>query len=168
MKADSARKEPVVHPPVGNDTAILSPASFRQDNVGRLLLRSFRQFERLVIDELLKMDFDDIRPTHLSILTHIPPEGIRTSEIAALANMTKQAVGQVATQLEEMGYIARRPDPADGRARIVEFTNKGRRLCDETYHILAHCEECFGKLLGLENLATMKQDLRTIAERKDW
>jgi DNA-binding MarR family transcriptional regulator len=131
-----------------------------------LLLRSLRQCERIILEQLQVLEFDDIRPTHLSILTHVPPDGIRTSEIALLANMTKQAVGQIATQLEEMGYIVRSPDPLDGRARIVEFTNKGQRLADASFLVLAQCEKRLEEMIGTDNLHLVKFSLKAVAETR--
>ena len=38
----------------------------------------------------------------------------------------QQAVGQLVAQLEEQGILERVPDPADGRAKLVRFSQQGR------------------------------------------
>ncbi|MGZ6779596.1 MAG: MarR family winged helix-turn-helix transcriptional regulator [Mycobacterium sp.] len=44
--------------------------------------------------------------------------------------MTKQTAGGLIDELEANGYVARRPDPADARARLVMLTDRGERLCE--------------------------------------
>ncbi|MFT7581950.1 MAG: DNA-binding MarR family transcriptional regulator [Myxococcota bacterium] len=66
-----------------------------------------------------------LRAAHLALFAHIPWAGARISVIAAQAGVTKQAVSQLILELEEAGVVSRRPDPADGRARIVAFTDQG-------------------------------------------
>lgn len=151
----------------GKNCSAEALSRIQQENIGRLMLRSFRRYEKAVFEELLAQGFDDLRPTHVSVLTHIPLEGIRTSEIAALASMTKQAVGQIATQLEEMGYLFRHSDPLDGRARILQFTAKGRTLWNASYDILSHSEKRFEDLLGPEHFALLRSCLKTVANSEN-
>lgn len=40
--------------------------------------------------------------------------------------MTKQAMSVLVADLERLGYLQRWPDPSDGRARLIGFTDKGR------------------------------------------
>lgn len=134
------------------------------ESVGRLMVMGYRRFESIVLDELRKHAFDDIRPTHLSVLIHIPIGGIRTSEVAVLASMTRQAVGQIASQLEDMGYLIRRLDPADGRARILEFTEKGRRLWQASWDISSAAKDRLAGLLGAERLEMLCASLKMLAD----
>jgi DNA-binding MarR family transcriptional regulator len=48
------------------------------------------------------------------------------SDLAAAARMRPQSMAQTVRELEESGYVARRPDPADGRRAILEVTPAGR------------------------------------------
>jgi DNA-binding MarR family transcriptional regulator len=48
------------------------------------------------------------------------------SDLAAAAHMRPQSMAQTVKDLEESGYVARRPDPADGRRAILELTPAGR------------------------------------------
>lgn len=98
------------------------------NNIGRLLRLAYRRFEVLALAHIRDMGFDGLRLTHLQLLPYIPASGIRSSEIAELANINKQAVGQLANELEAAGYLQRLPDPQDGRAKLLFFTPLGRRL----------------------------------------
>src|SRR4051794_34120524 len=60
--------------------------------------------------------YDDIRPAHGCVFGHVEPDGSRLTDLAARAGFTKQTVGEVTSELEEMGYVERVPDPEDRRA----------------------------------------------------
>ena len=69
-----------------------------------------------------------LRGSHGRLLSLIPDDGIRPSEIAADAWITKQAVGTRLREMEELGWVMIGPDPADGRAIIVKRTASGTRI----------------------------------------
>src|SRR5579883_3287588 len=72
--------------------------------------------------------FPGIRLVHIALIRNVDEGGTRISEIARRAGMTKQATGQLASEFVELGYIRIVPDPTDGRAKIAEYTAKGKRL----------------------------------------
>jgi hypothetical protein len=47
---------------------------------------------------------------------------------AVVAAITRQAIGQLVDELEDLGYVQRTTDPADGRAQLVLFTRRGRAM----------------------------------------
>lgn len=51
-------------------------------------------------------------------------EGATSSELAERLGMTKQASGQVVTELEKRGYVQRQEHPQGGRRRLVVLTGK--------------------------------------------
>ncbi|MCB9740082.1 MAG: MarR family transcriptional regulator [Deltaproteobacteria bacterium] len=69
---------------------------------------------------------DRIRVTHTNLFPHIPFEGIRLTALAARLGISKQAVQQLVDELDALGVLERRPDPADGRARLICWTERGR------------------------------------------
>src|SRR5687768_10652898 len=67
----------------------------------------------------------EIRPGHGCVFRFVDTDGTRLTELAERAQMSKQAVGEVVSDLERMGYVERVPDPADGRAKIIRLTEHG-------------------------------------------
>ncbi len=53
---------------------------------------------------------------------------LRPSSVAEHLGISRQVCNQTLNQLEQHGYIRRKPDPLDGRAKLVSLTAKGRRL----------------------------------------
>jgi DNA-binding MarR family transcriptional regulator len=49
-------------------------------------------------------------------------------------------MGEIVHALERGGYVTRRPDPTDGRARMVVLTAKGRRLVRQAVHEIGQIE----------------------------
>lgn len=72
--------------------------------------------------------FEQLNPTHVGLFRTEGFEGLRPTEIADQMQVTKQSVNDLLGDLERMGFIERRPDPADARARLVHLTPLGRKL----------------------------------------
>ena len=51
---------------------------------------------------------------------------MRLTELATLAGMTKQSVGEIVDDLVDLGYVERIPDPADSRAKLICLTEQRR------------------------------------------
>src|SRR5438045_448708 len=92
----------------------------------RLLDVAFDEFVEELTSRVAETPYSDVRPSHGCVFGTIEPEGSRLTELAERAHMTKQSVGEVASELEARGYVERVPDPSDGRAKIIRLTEKGK------------------------------------------
>jgi DNA-binding MarR family transcriptional regulator len=92
----------------------------------------FRRTARLMVAELLDrleaIGYSDMLPAFNAVFANIEPDGIRLTELAARSEMTHQSMSELVGILEQRGYVERRPDPSDGRARLVCLTAEGREL----------------------------------------
>jgi len=84
-----------------------------------------QQVSSELMRRLAAAGFTDTRMAHNAVFPHVPSEGIRLVDLAARAGMTKQAMSELVVDLEALGYLRRRPDPSDGRAKLIEFTKRG-------------------------------------------
>ena len=73
----------------------------------------------------LAADFGDMRRSHGAVFRMLDPEGTHVAELARRARMTRQAMGELVSDLEDLGYVERRPDPNDQRAKLVMLTPRG-------------------------------------------
>jgi len=121
--------------------------------------------------------FTDIRPPHASVFPYVPPEGIQVSEIATLARVRKQSAAEAVAQLERAGYVERRPDPNDGRARLVFLTPRGEAVRPIAQKAGRQVEAHWAELIGVEALESLRAtmgDLLTairqepIADTESW
>ena len=80
--------------------------------------------------------------------------------------MTKQTVGEAATDLERRGYVERVPDPNDGRAKIIRLTPRGREAHAIGRGLIDELERDWAERFGEERVAALRDALETItAER---
>jgi DNA-binding MarR family transcriptional regulator len=73
-------------------------------------------------------------------------------------------VGRLVDELEALGYVERRPDPADRRAKLVVPTKRGLdqlRLQDD---IVAEIERRHAEALGARTYASVREVMRTMVE----
>ena len=86
----------------------------------------------------------------------MPPEGIQVSEIATLARVRKQSAAEAVAQLERAGYVERRPDPNDGRARLVFLTPRGEAVRPIAQKAGRQVEAHWAELIGAEALESLR------------
>ena len=67
----------------------------------------------------------DLRPAHGYLFQHLVEGPARVGALADKLGMTAQGASKMIIELERLGYVERRGDPADGRNRIVALTARG-------------------------------------------
>ena len=118
--------------------------------MGQLLVRCARLLNEAGLARMrVEMGLPGIRTSHTSLFPFIELEGTRLTDLAARVGVSKQAVGQLVEELEELGILERAPDPADGRAKLVRFSARGRRGLLEGLAVLRRMEaELSARLAG--------------------
>jgi DNA-binding MarR family transcriptional regulator len=96
------------------------------------------------------------------ILQMIPPGGIRITDLALIAGMTKQATGEFADRLEAGGFAVSRRDARDRRARLVARTPAGDAAAVETSRAIAGVEQRWRAEVGPARYDAMKAVLREL------
>lgn len=132
---------------------------WRQSNIGRLLNNALRQFESRVIELLKAAGHDQVTLSHINATRHLDVQGTRLTDMASRAAMTKQSMSELVEQLEALGLVTRRPDPADGRARLVSFTPEGLGWLEDFRRAVSKAEAEVAATIGPEALEATKQAL---------
>lgn len=107
-------------------------------------------------------DFPELRGAHRRILQMIPAPGIRITDLALLAGMTKQALGEFVDGLEESGFVASGRDPADGRVRLVTRTEQGDAAASAAARAMEAVERAWRQEIGEHRYEVMKQAMRDL------
>jgi len=111
---------------------------------------------------------------------HLEPTGLRITQFLTLATLNevgsaavnalaerldieRTAMGKMLSFLERDGLIRIRPSPTDGRSRLIELTEKGRRLHAEAAPLWRAAQRQFEQLNGAENVIALRQGLRKMA-----
>jgi len=101
------------------------------------------------------------KPSHSAVFAQIKPEGSRLTELARGANVTPQAMGELVDELEQLGYVVRRPDPTDRRAKLVVLTDRGQACIEAGRTTIEGIEERIAETLGERG----RQQLRTMLRK---
>lgn len=99
--------------------------SWRHSNIGRVLNNALNRFERRVFEILEESGHAQVRYSYLSMTRNLDLSGTTTAELARRAGVTKQAMGEIVEQCEQLGLVVRVPDKRDARAKTVKFTKAG-------------------------------------------
>lgn len=100
------------------------------------------------------------RASHMALFPHVDlHDGTRVNVLAERLGVTKQAVSQLVDDLEGMGLMARVPDPDDGRAKRVVFTEEGREAMFEGLAHLGLIERRLTRALGKRSMTTLHTEL---------
>lgn len=89
-------------------------------------------------------------------------DGLRLSELSARAGMTPQSMGQLVDELEDLGYVERRPDPSDRRAKRIHLTPKGKGSNQTEWKVVQEVEDALVQLLGEKRLNDLRASLLQI------
>lgn len=130
--------------------------------LGPTLRLPWQHLLRRLRHALHEAGFDDIRASHLPVFQLLAHADARSSKLAAYAGMTKQSMGALVDELEELGYVERLADPRDGRARLVRLTEKGRCVAEVTLLSADEIEREWAALLGPREYERFRQALTAL------
>lgn len=83
------------------------------------------------IGERAKLVHPDLSAAGYSMLLALDEGGPRrSSELAELFSIDKGAVSRQVSQLGELGFVTREPDPVDGRAQLLSITPTAQQLLE--------------------------------------
>lgn len=134
----------------------------RERMIGALLRIPFEATVARIAADYARAGFADLRPPHFAIFQHLPPGGARATALAEQAHLTKQYVGALVAYLEERGYVARVPDPADGRASLIRLTPRGQEAAAAARESLRRLEAEWAAALGEGDLGRLRALLRRL------
>jgi DNA-binding MarR family transcriptional regulator len=108
-----------------------------------------------------------IRPAHLQVFGTIKADGTRLTDLAASSNMSLSSMAELVDDLEQLGYVERRPDPADGRAKLVSLTDTGWQAIRQGRAVIEAIEADWGAQLGEERFENLCQSLQALIDALD-
>ena len=114
-----------------------------------------------IVDGVVGAGFPQ-KPSHSAVFAQIRAEGNRLTELARGANMTPQAMGELVDELEELGYVERRPDPTDRRAKLIVLTPRGHECIAAGIATIHGIEERIDQILGPRGHAQLRRLLSTL------
>jgi DNA-binding MarR family transcriptional regulator len=124
--------------------------------LGALLRVPLDVIRARMLDALHRAGFTDLVAAHLVILRYPGPEGLRPVEVAGNCGMTRQAANYLLGQLEQLGYLERRDDPDDPRAKRIHMTERGAEVGRTMRAAVSEMEEEWAEELGREDFEKLR------------
>jgi DNA-binding MarR family transcriptional regulator len=132
--------------------------------VGLLLRLAAQQWGADMDAALRAAGVEGITPAHANVIPFVPPEGIQIGRLAQLAKVRKQTMAQSVEQLVASGYVARGPDPRDGRASLIFLTDLGRALGPASRSAGARVERDWAAVVGRDEIEHLRRTLTRLLQ----
>ena len=136
-------------------------------NTGLLMFVAYRAMDTRVLEALAGAGFDDVTMAQAKVFQRIGAEGSRLTDLSEQARVTKQTAGFLVDQLERAGYVERRPDPTDARARLICIAPRGLRAVEAAAKVVAQVEAEWTAHLGAQDMAHLRRSLIRLREITD-
>jgi DNA-binding MarR family transcriptional regulator len=135
--------------------------------IGQLLVRLLRAFRDDLAAPRADAGYGDVRETHFQIFGSIRMGGIRLTELADRAQLSLAATSELVNDLSDLGYLTRRPEPADGRAKLIDLTKRGQALMADAGTRVADIESRWSKAVGEKDFAQMTRTMQRLLDELD-
>jgi DNA-binding MarR family transcriptional regulator len=132
--------------------------------IGQLLGRLTRNFRITLYQRAQAAGYTDIREAHLQVFGNIDWTGTRLTDLAERANMTRPSMAELVDDLAKAGYLERRPDPRDGRAKLILLTRKGRGVMMQAVRAVRVIEREYAGAIGSERFEKMCLSLQAVLD----
>ncbi len=155
-----------ISPSVQGDTTPSERASdathgWRQTHVGYWMGQALQRFDARVMVLMSRSDQvplalsnlaarGSLTASHIRITRHLALEGMRLTDLAQHAHVSKQAMGKLVQECEAWGLVTRLPDARDARAQRVVFTPLGLAWLGAFGQAVAQAESELRASVGVE------------------
>lgn len=127
-----------------------------------LLSALARWWEDRHFELMAEQGFDDVRRAHNAVFVNLRADGMRLTDLAEVAGISKQAMAELVDDLVQRRYLLRSPDPTDGRAKIITWAKRGKAAHQLTLEVFARIEAEMAAKVGEQAMSDMKGSLETL------
>jgi DNA-binding MarR family transcriptional regulator len=128
-----------------------------------LLALGLRSLIDQLQERLAAAGITDTRPAYGFAFSRLAPDGATGQQLAEHLGVTRSAASQLIDEMEERGYVRRRPHPTDGRGKLVVMTEAGWRCVQVAETALTDLERSWGAVIGPVRMADLIGSLRELS-----
>jgi MarR family transcriptional regulator for hemolysin len=130
-----------------------------EHDFGILLGLAYQAFKAELHQVLDAAGFDDVKPSFGFVFRALDRGPCTASQLAALLDISSPGSTKIVGEMVAAGYVERVPDPADGRARPLHLTARGRTALATVRRFHADFERRLAGEHGTERVATVRAGL---------
>ncbi|MEU5850012.1 MarR family winged helix-turn-helix transcriptional regulator [Saccharopolyspora shandongensis] len=131
------------------------------DDIGFLLSRAGGMVLGAVNKALVPLGLK-VRSYSVLVLACEHSAGVNQRSVAATMGLDPSQIVGLIDELEERDLVARTPDPADRRNRLIAATEEGRRMRDEAQELVDQAHSAYFGDLPAEVVAQLREMLGRI------
>jgi DNA-binding MarR family transcriptional regulator len=124
--------------------------------IGALLRVPWEAVRVRMLTRLHENGFDDVELAHFTVFRYPSPDGARPSELATRLGISKQSLNYLLGELERLGYLERRPDADDLRAKRIVVTERGKSAAKVIRAAVTELEQEWAHQLGERRFAQLR------------
>ncbi|QIS16025.1 MarR family winged helix-turn-helix transcriptional regulator [Nocardia arthritidis] len=132
-------------------------------DLGILMGLAYQEFVRQLREALAEQGFGDAGPSYGYVFRSLAERPMNTSELADRLTITKQGAAQLIEEMCERGYVERRANPADRRAKLLYLSDKGNRALAAARRFHRDFERELTEANDADSVAALRRMLTAIA-----
>jgi DNA-binding MarR family transcriptional regulator len=136
-------------------------------DLGILLALAYQEFVRELREAHAEGGFDDIGRSDGVVFRALSSRPMTVSDLAGRLGISKQGAGQIVDDMERRGYLERRPDPGDRRARLLYLSARGNAALAAARGFHRRYERRLVRTHGREAVGTLRAVLQAMAGGAD-
>ena len=129
---------------------------------GILLLLADQEFVRSLRAATAELGFDDQGRSDGFVLRTLGDGPTTINGLAERLAITKQGASQIVDDMERRGYVERRTDPSDARARLLHLTSRGEAALSAARKFHQSYERRLRREFGDEAIDTLRAVLTSM------
>ncbi|MEZ5501253.1 MAG: MarR family winged helix-turn-helix transcriptional regulator [Halioglobus sp.] len=140
-------------------------ATQARQELGQTLMLMARDFQQRLDRDLELRGVPGIGSRHRAVFLFLGRYGAsRAVDLAEAAGIRPQSMMKIVHELESMGLVERREDPSDSRAKLIDFTARGRKLIAELAQSTETVWQQYADIIGENSLDQTVNRLNALLE----
>ncbi|MEO8183934.1 MAG: helix-turn-helix domain-containing protein [Deltaproteobacteria bacterium] len=134
---------------------------------GVLLGFAYKAFVDQLRAQLAAQGFDDLGAAYGYVFRALAADTLQLNELASRLEMTAQGALKIINEMETRGYVERRPDPEDGRAKQLRLTPRGRAALAAARRFHAVYEKRLRSMVGERDVSAARRMFESMLAEAD-
>ncbi|HEY3557543.1 MAG TPA: MarR family winged helix-turn-helix transcriptional regulator [Kribbella sp.] len=109
----------------------------------------------------------EVKMAHNSVFGTLHAGGARAADMAVRAGITRQSMGEVIRDMVALDLLQMRPDPADGRAKVVDYSEHGLEVAGDGFRYLIDLDRRLEEEFGEQEYAVVRDVLDRLVDVLD-
>ena len=133
--------------------------------VGQILMLLERDFHQRLARDLAARNVQGVSARHRTVFLHLGRHGAsRSVDLARAAGIRPQSMMAIVDELQSLGLVERYADPSDSRAKLIDFTTRGRAMIEELSQSTEAVWKQYAEVLGSDELTRVFNGLEALLQ----